>query len=311
MLNWGRLITAMVTPFDREGKLDVKGAVTLANKLAKEGTTALVLAGTTGESPTLTKDEKITLFSEVKKNTTIPIIANVGTNNTEDSVKMAQEAVNAGVDGIMAVVPYYNKPNQAGIIAHYQAIAQAAQIPVMVYNVPGRPGLNLDAETILKLSELSHIACIKEATGDFDKISRILREAPADFLVYTGEDQLTLPVLSIGGYGVVSVASNIVSSRIKRMIDSYLAGEVVQAKEHHLALTPLYKSLFATANPIPVKAALKILGFDAGTLRLPLVEADDAIVKDGGYYKAKIKGVAVMGRIENHVILGSPCERPK
>ena len=278
MQQWGRLITAMATPFDQDGRLNIKGAVALAQKLVQEGTTALVLAGTTGESPTLTDEEKLELFVSVKKAVPVPVIANVGTNNTEKSAALAEKARKAGMDGVMAVVPYYNKPNRAGLVAHFEAIVQAAQLPVMVYNVPGRTGSNMDADTILRVADIPGIAALKEATGEFDKISYVLREAPQSFSVYTGEDALTLPVLAIGAYGVVSVAAHVAGKQMRAMIDHYIAGRVEEARKLHLALTPIYKSLFVTTNPIPLKAALKLTGFDAGPLRLPLVEADEAVV---------------------------------
>jgi 4-hydroxy-tetrahydrodipicolinate synthase len=268
----------MATPFDQDGRLNIKGAVALAQKLVQEGTTALVLAGTTGESPTLTDEEKLELFVSVKKAVPVPVIANVGTNNTEKSAALAEKARKAGMDGVMAVVPYYNKPNRAGLVAHFEAIVQAAQLPVMVYNVPGRTGSNMDADTILRVADIPGIAALKEATGEFDKISYVLREAPQSFSVYTGEDALTLPVLAIGAYGVVSVAAHVAGKQMRAMIDHYIAGRVEEARKLHLALTPIYKSLFVTTNPIPLKAALKLTGFDAGPLRLPLVEADEAVV---------------------------------
>ncbi|MDX9871017.1 MAG: 4-hydroxy-tetrahydrodipicolinate synthase [Clostridia bacterium] len=278
MQDWGRLITAMVTPFDESGKLDLGGACSLAGQLAQEGATALVLAGTTGESPTLSKEEKLALFRSVKKAVSLPVIANVGSNNTLESAEFAQAARKTGVDGLMTVVPYYNKPNKAGLYRHYQTIAEAGRLPLMIYNVPGRTGLNLDAGTILQLTEIPYVCCIKEATDDFAKIACILRNAPPHFKVYTGEDSLTLPVLAVGGYGVVSVASHVAGPIMRRMIDSFLSGNIALAQKLHLTLSPLYESLFMTSNPIPVKAALRIRGFNAGPLRLPLIEADDTVI---------------------------------
>lgn len=277
MQDWGRLITAMATPLDETGQLDLDRACALARKLVQEGSTALVLAGTTGESPTLSNEEKLALFRSVKKAVTAPVIANAGSNDTLKSAEFAQAAAQTGVDGLMVVVPYYNKPNKAGLYRHYQIIAEAGRLPLMIYNVPGRTGLNLDAGTILQLAEIPYVSCIKEATGDFAKIACILREAPPHFRLYTGEDSLTLPVLAVGGYGVVSVAAHVAGPAMRRMIDSYVAGNIALAQKFHLALSPLYESLFLTSNPIPVKAALKIQGFDAGPLRLPLVEADAEI----------------------------------
>lgn len=277
MNDWGHLITAMVTPFDNEGRLDLEKAANLAKKLEKEGSSALVLAGTTGESPTLTDEERLALFATVKSAVQIPVIANVGSNNTKKSAVLAEKVRKTGIDGVMAVVPYYNKPNKQGLYAHYQAVAEAAQLPVMVYNVPGRTGLNMDADTLLQIAEIPNISCLKEATGEFDKISRIVKEAPVGFRVYTGEDLLTLPVLAIGGYGVVSVAAHVAGKQMKAMIDYYLTGRVKEAQRIHLGLIAIYNSLFMTSNPIPVKAALKLTGFDVGSLRLPLVEADETV----------------------------------
>lgn len=278
MQEWGRIITAMVTPLEKDGKISIPGIGSLAKRLAAEGSSALLVAGTTGESPTLSDEEKIELFAAVKEAVKIPVIANVGSNNTEKSVQLAEKARKTGVDGVMAVVPYYNKPNKAGQIAHFKAIAAAAGLPVMMYNVPGRTGTNMSGDTILELAQISNIRCLKEATDDFEKISHILREAPPHFTLYTGEDLLTLPALAIGAYGVVSVASHVAGLKMQAMIEHYLAGRVEEAQKCHLQLAPLYKSLFATTSPIPVKAALKLTGFDAGSLRLPLVEADEAIV---------------------------------
>lgn len=279
MQDWGRLITAIATPFTREGKLSIEKAQALARKLADEGTTALVAAGTTGESPTLTEEEKLELFSALKEAVKIPVIANVGSNNTEQSVHFAEKAKLTGVDGVMAVVPYYNKPNRQGLIRHFEAVARAAELPLMVYNVPGRTGLNLDGETILELAQLPYVCSVKEATDDIPKISRVLRDAPAGFRVYTGEDMMTLTVLALGAYGVVSVAAHVVGRRMRDMIEAYLAGNVVKAYQIHYSLLNIYQSLFLTSNPIPLKAALKLTGFDAGLLRLPLVEAEEDVIQ--------------------------------
>ncbi|MFZ7102799.1 MAG: 4-hydroxy-tetrahydrodipicolinate synthase [Peptococcaceae bacterium] len=279
MEKWGRLVTAMATPFDIERKVNYHGARQLAQKLEKEGSSALVIAGTTGESPTLTVPEKLELLKCVKKAVNIPIIANVGSNNTEASVDLTLKVKELGIDGVMVVVPYYNKPNKKGILAHFKAIAEAAQLPVLAYNVPGRTGTNLDLETLLALTEIPNIVALKEATNEFEKISLLIKETPANFSIYTGEDALTLPVMSIGGYGVISVAAHLVGREMKKMIECYLQGQVAEAQKIHLNLSPIYKNLFLTANPIPLKAALKIIGFDAGPLRLPLVEAEEFIIE--------------------------------
>lgn len=279
MLEWGRLITAMATPFKADGSLNMEGAIALAKKLEIEGSTALVLAGTTGESPALEQEEKLALFTTIKQHVRIPIIANVGSNSTKESVHLAEKTRLTGVDGVMAVVPYYNKPERRGLISHYRAVADAAGLPVMVYNVPGRTGSNLNVDTILELAEIPAISALKEATAEFAKISEVIREAPPEFCVYTGEDLLTLPILAMGGYGVVSVAAHVAGRQMKAMIEMYLEGRVEEARKMNLALIPIYQSLFLTSNPIPLKAALKLTGFDAGPLRLPLVEADEVIVR--------------------------------
>lgn len=279
MVEWGRLITAMVTPFDENLKVDYDKAVEIARYLVKEGSTALVIGGTTGEAPTLTDEEKLELFKVLKEKVDVPIIAGVGTNSTEKTIKLSKRVMECGVDGIMAVVPYYNKPNQEGIYRHFKAIAENVNLPVMLYNVPGRTGANMAFETVIRLSKISNIVALKEAGGDLDQAGRVLRGVDRDFKVYSGDDSLTLPMLSIGCYGVVSVASHVVGRKMREMIDSYLAGRVDEAAQIHLSLLPIFRDLFITANPIPVKAALRLAGYDPGSLRLPLVEADEKVVE--------------------------------
>jgi 4-hydroxy-tetrahydrodipicolinate synthase len=279
MVEWGRLITAMVTPFDENLKVDYDKAVEIARYLVKEGSTALVVGGTTGEAPTLTDEEKLELFKVLKEKVDVPIIAGVGTNSTEKTIKLNKRVMECGVDGIMAVVPYYNKPNQEGIYRHFKAIAENVNLPVMLYNVPGRTGANMAFETVIRLSKISNIVALKEAGGDLDQAGRVLRGVDRDFKVYSGDDSLTLPMLSIGCYGVVSVASHVVGRKMREMIDSYLAGRVDEAAQIHLSLLPIFRDLFITANPIPVKAALRLAGYDPGSLRLPLVEADEKVVE--------------------------------
>lgn len=279
MVEWGRLITAMVTPFDENLKVDYDKAVEIARYLVKEGSTALVIGGTTGEAPTLTDEEKLELFKALKEKVDVPIIAGIGTNSTEKTITLGKKVEECGVDGIMAVVPYYNKPNQEGIYRHFKAIAENVNLPVMLYNVPGRTGANMAFETVIRLSKISNIVALKEAGGDLDQAGRVLRGVDRDFKVYSGDDSLTLPMLSIGCYGVVSVASHVVGRKMREMIDSYLAGRVDEAAQIHLSLLPIFKDLFITSNPIPVKAALKLAGYDPGSLRLPLVEADEKVVE--------------------------------
>lgn len=277
MVNWGRLITAMVTPFDEDLNVDYKAAVKLAKYLVEEGSSALVLTGTTGEAPTLSSDEKAILYKEIKKNVDIPIIAGVGTNSTEKTIRNAKDAVEAGADGLLIVVPYYNKPDQKSLYAHFKAVAQAVDAPIMLYNVPGRTGCNILPETVEKLSHIDNIVALKEASGDIDQMSEMVKIAPEDFLIYSGDDSMTLPAMAVGAYGVVSVVSHVVGAQMEEMIYAFVARESKRAREIHLNLLNIFKTLFIVTNPIPVKAALNILGMNVGGVRLPLTEADEKI----------------------------------
>jgi 4-hydroxy-tetrahydrodipicolinate synthase len=269
------MITAMVTPFKDDLSVDYEGAQKLALHLIESGNDGLVIAGTTGESPTLSLKEKLSLFSAIKEavGNKGQIIAGTGSNSTADSIYLTQEAEKIGVDGIMAVVPYYNKPNQEGMYQHFKAIAMETSLPVMLYNVPGRTGTNLLPETVARLSAISNIVALKEAAGNLDQVSTLKTLLPENFLVFSGDDSLTLPMLSVGAYGVVSVAGHLVGNDIKKMIDSYISGDVHQARAIHQQLFPLFRAIFVTTNPIPVKKALSLLGLPSGKLRLPLVEA--------------------------------------
>jgi 4-hydroxy-tetrahydrodipicolinate synthase len=274
---WGRLVTAMVTPFDEHLNVDYERAALLAKKLVDEGTTALLVSGTTGESPTLSAEEKCELFRVVKEAVNVQVIAGVGTNNTKASIEMGMMAKSCGVDGILAVVPYYNKPPQEALFRHFKAIAEEVGLPMMLYNVPSRTSCNLEASTTVALSKVPHIAAIKEASGNLDQVVKIIKEAREGFLVYSGDDSLTLPILAIGGYGVVSTSSNVASAQMREMIDAFVGGDAERASKLHLKLFNLMKALFVTTNPIPVKAALNMLGFAVGGLRLPLVEANSEV----------------------------------
>lgn len=277
MREWGRLITAMVTPFNKDLEVDYNKAVELARMLEEEGTTGLVVAGTTGEAPTLTLEEKAKLFKTLKKETKLPIIAGVGTNSTRETIKTGLMAKECGVDGVMVVVPYYNKPNQSCLKKHFMAVAENVDLPVMLYNVPGRTGTNMEAQTAVELSKVSNIVAIKDASGDLVQICSILKNTNDDFLVYSGEDSLTLPVLAVGGYGIVSVASHVVGKLMGQMIESYVKGDIKEAAQLNLQLQPIFNDLFVTTNPIPVKAALNLRNIDVGTLRLPLDEAEEDV----------------------------------
>ncbi len=279
MKSWGRLITAMVTPMDEKGAVNYEKSAEVARRFVEEGTTALVVSGTTGESPTLTAAEKEKLFTAIKKAVDVPVIAGVGTNSTAASIENARRALDCGVDGLLAVVPYYNKPNQESIYAHFAALAESTPLPIMLYNVPGRTAANMTAETSVALSRIPNITALKEASGDLVQLSKVVRDAGADFTVYTGEDAQILPTLAVGGYGVVSVASQVVGREISRMIECYLAGRVAEAFEQHLKLVNIVEKLFMTANPIPIKAALNLLGLEVGHTRLPLAPPSPAVVE--------------------------------
>ncbi|HLR21310.1 MAG TPA: 4-hydroxy-tetrahydrodipicolinate synthase [Tissierellaceae bacterium] len=280
MKEWGRLITAMVTPFDEDLNINYEKAISLGKKLVKEGTTGLVITGTTGEAPTLTGDEKIKLYKTMKDSVDVPIIAGVGTNSTRQTIKNAKEATKAGVDGLLVVTPYYNKPNQDSLYTHFKEVAKSVDIPIMLYNVPGRTGCNILPETVKELSKIDNIVALKEASGDIVQLSEIVRIKPKEFLVYTGDDVMTLPSISVGAYGVVSVSSHIVGGDMKKMISSFTDGDINQARELHLKLLNIFQKLFIVANPIPVKAALNMIGYNVGGVRLPLTEAKENILEE-------------------------------
>lgn len=280
MEKWGRLITAMVTPFDEKLNVDYNEAVALAKRLEKEGSTALVVTGTTGEAPTLTSEEKFKLYQEIKANVDIPIIAGVGTNSTKNTVSNAIDAMAAGADGILVVVPYYNKPDQDSLYEHFREVADSVDMPIMMYNVPGRTGCNLLPETVEKLSKIENIVSLKEASGNIIQLSEIIKKVPEEFTVYSGDDVMLLPSLSVGAYGIVSVCSHVVGAEMKEMIDSFISGDILKAKEIHLKLLNIFQRLFIIANPIPVKAALNMMGYQVGGVRLPLTEAREYVLKE-------------------------------
>ncbi|MBM7650059.1 4-hydroxy-tetrahydrodipicolinate synthase [Bacillus ectoiniformans] len=273
MISFGRVSTAMVTPFDSKGNIDFEKTTQLVDYLINNGTDSLVVAGTTGESPTLTSEEKIALFRRVVKaaNGRVPIVAGTGSNNTHASIELTKKAEEAGVDAIMLVAPYYNKPNQEGLYQHFKAIAEATKLPVMIYNIPGRSSVNITPETTIKLSQISNIVATKEASGNLDAITEIIAGTDDDFQVYSGDDGLALPILSVGGNGVVSVASHVAGNELQEMVTAFLNGNYQEAAKLHQQLLPLIRGLFAAPSPVPVKAALQMKGIDAGPVRLPLV----------------------------------------
>ncbi|WP_413301260.1 4-hydroxy-tetrahydrodipicolinate synthase [Bacillus sp. 1P10SD] len=273
MIHFGRVSTAMVTPFDKKGHIDFAKTTQLVNYLIENGTDSLVIAGTTGESPTLTKEEKLALFDHVVKvvNKRVPVIAGTGSNNTYASIELTKKAEQLGVDAIMVVAPYYNKPNQEGLYQHFKAVAEATSLPVMVYNIPGRSVVNILPETIVRLSKISNIVAVKEASGDLNAMTQIIANTDDEFVLYSGDDSLTLPVLSIGGAGVVSVASHVVGNEMQEMVKAFFDGDYKKAALFHQQLLPTMQGLFAAPSPAPVKTALQIAGLDVGSVRLPLV----------------------------------------
>jgi len=271
---FGRLITAMVTPFNDQMEVDYQRAEELAEHLAANGSQSIVVAGTTGESPTLSVEEKEKLFQTVVQAVKgkASVIAGSGSNSTEQSIEITRRAEAAGVDGVMLVVPYYNKPPQEGLYLHFKKIAESTGLPVMLYNVPGRTSVNLSAQITIRLAQMDNVFAIKEASGDLEQISQIINETPEGFSVYSGDDSMTLPMMSIGGYGVVSVAGHIIGEKIKDMIDAFASGNVGQAAALHSQLMPIFKGMFISTNPIPVKTSLNLLGKNVGPVRLPLIE---------------------------------------
>ena len=275
---FGRMIPAMVTPFDAESKLDLDRAQELAVRLADGGSDSLIINGTTGESPTVFYPQKMDLFRAVIEAVggRIPVIANVGDNCTADTVSFAQDVEKLGVDGFMTVVPYYNKPPQEGLYQHFAAIAKSVDMPIILYNIPGRCVINMTAETTLRLAhDFDNIVAIKEASGKFDQIEQILAGAPEDFVVYSGDDSATYDIMKMGGAGVISTLGNVAPARMKELTDLCAAGDFERAAQVNETLMPLMEGLFETSNPILVKAALELVGFPVGGVRLPLVNATE------------------------------------
>ncbi|WLR59775.1 4-hydroxy-tetrahydrodipicolinate synthase [Guptibacillus hwajinpoensis] len=272
-MNFGKVLTAMVTPFDRKGYVDFAKTEQLINYLINNGTEGLVVAGTTGESPTLSSEEKVALFKHSVKiaDGRVPIIAGTGSNNTHASIELTKKAEAAGVDAIMIVAPYYSKPGQKGLYEHFKAIAESTKLPVMIYNIPGRSVVNMTADTIVELSKISNIVSVKEASGDLDQITDIITRTEESFSVYSGDDGLTLPILSIGGDGVISVASHVLGNEMQQMISAYQSGEVKEAAAIHQKILPIMNELFKAPSPSPVKTALQLKGMDVGSVRLPMI----------------------------------------
>lgn len=281
MVSFGRVITAMITPFHEDGSVNYSIAEKLAAHLAEQGTDTLVVCGTTGESPTLTWEEEYELFQVVQQAVAgkAKVIAGTGSNSTHEAIHATEKAAKLGLDGSLQVVPYYNKPPQDGLYRHFQAIAQATpDLPMMLYNIPGRTGQNLLPETVARLAEIPNIVAIKEASGNLEQVSQIRRLTSPEFQIYSGDDSLTLPMLAIGGSGVVSVASHLVGTQLQQMIQSFETGKVQQACDLHLRLYNLFKALFVTANPIPIKMALNLQGWNVGSTRSPLYDSSTEVI---------------------------------
>ena len=272
---FGSVVTAMVTPFRHDHAVDLDQAQELASWLVGRGSDAIVVAGSTGESPTLTFKEKAELFGAVGEAVRGrgKLICGTGTYSTAETLELTQAAEDAGADGILVVTPYYNKPPQRGLVAHFDRVAEATELPIVLYNVPGRTGTRIEHETVLRLAERPNIVAVKDSTGDFQSISRLVAEAPDGFEIYSGDDWATFGYVCLGAVGVVSVAAHLVGQQIRQMVDLIETGDVPAARKLHEALSPLFNALFVTSNPIPVKAALEMVGRPCGDPRLPLVPA--------------------------------------
>ncbi|CAH0152916.1 4-hydroxy-tetrahydrodipicolinate synthase [Priestia megaterium] len=273
MIDFGKVATAMVTPFDHKGNIDFEKTTQLINYLISNGSDALVIAGTTGESPTLSTEEKLALFRHSVKvvDGRVPVVAGTGSNNTYASIELTKKAEEIGVDAIMIVAPYYNKPNQEGLYQHFKTIAESTELPVMLYNIPGRSVINMSVDTIVRLAELPNVVALKDASGDLDAMTAIIAQTSDDFALYSGDDGLTLPVLAVGGTGIISVASHIIGNEMQEMVKLYESGNPKEAAKIHQRIVPVMKSLFAAPSPTPVKTALQLKGLDVGSVRLPLV----------------------------------------
>ncbi|WP_338469799.1 4-hydroxy-tetrahydrodipicolinate synthase [Niallia sp. XMNu-256] len=277
MVRFGRIATAMVTPFDRKGHIDFTKTTQLVNYLIENGSESLVVCGTTGESPALSKEEKLALIDHVIKvvDKRVPVIAGTGSNNTYESIELTKKAEDLGADAIMLVAPYYNKPNQEGLYQHFKSIAENTDLPILLYNIPGRSAINIEPETIIRLAQIKNIVAVKEASGNLNDMTEIIAKTPDDFELYTGDDGNTLPVLSIGGSGVISVASHVIGNEMQEMVTKFLNGQIHDAAKIHQKLLPIMVGLFNSPNPVPVKTALQMKGLDVGTVRLPLVALNE------------------------------------
>lgn len=285
-MSLGTVLTAMVTPYTKTGEVDYDKAQKLTEYLLTHGSDAVVVCGTTGESPTLTVPEKDKLWAAVIEAAKGKgkVIAGTTDNETAFSIDLAKRAEKAGADGLLAVVPYYNKPPQEGLYQHFTAIAKGADIPVILYNIPGRTGINMQPETVKRIvDECPNVVALKDSTGNLDQVSKVRKLMGPDFTIYSGDDSLTLPILAVGGSGVISVASHLIGNELQEMIKAFFAGDVKKALDLHLKYLPVFHKIFITANPIPIKACMDMLGWDMGDCRLPLIPANEeqkAVLRD-------------------------------
>jgi len=286
-INIGEVVTAMVTPFNNNLEVDYEAVERLANHLADNGSDAILIAGTTGESPTLTHDEEFEILKVVKKSVgnRVKLMMGAGSNCTKTAVEMTKRAEEAGADAVLSVAPYYNKPSQKGMVEHFSQVAKATELPVVLYNIPGRTGVNISAETMAELAEKhQNIVAVKQSNPDLDLVTEIAIKTPDDFVIYSGDDSLTLPMLSLGAYGVVSVAAHLIGNEIKEMITAFKDGNIQEATRLQHELYPFFKVMFIAPNPTPLKASLQEKGLLKEFVRPPLVtlSADE---------KAKLKSV--------------------
>lgn len=276
-MDFGRVLTAMVTPFTETGEVDYAEVKRLAMHLMENGNDGLLLCGTTAETPTLTHEEKLAIVKTVRDTvgTDVPLLVGTGSNSTLATIEATKEMEAIGADGVLVVAPYYNKPSQEGLYQHFKTVAESTMLPVVLYNIPGRCGINMTPELIARLAESPNIVGVKEAGGSIEQVSQIRQLVDDGFIIYSGDDSLTLPMMSVGAYGVISVASHVIGKEIHAMVDAYVAGNVTEAAAMHKKLYPMFKNMFITSNPVPVKYALSQIGIGNGKVRLPLVEVND------------------------------------
>ena len=279
-MKFGRIYTAMVTPFNENLEVDYIKAGELALYLINNGSDGVIVSGTTGESPTLSIEEKVQLFKTVKAMVGDKgrVIAGTGSSDTRATIALTKQAEDAGVDACMVVSPAYNKPTQAALYDHFKMISESTALPIIVYNVPGRTSSNIEAQTTAKLSKLPNIVAVKEAAGSIDQVMEIMSLTDDDFMVYSGDDGLTLPMLAIGAQGVISVSSHVVGNEMQTMIRSFLNGDFAGAARINASLYPIYKGMFITSSPIPVKTALNLLGHEVGAMRMPMQLAEGEVL---------------------------------